>query len=232
MTPRLQAEKVIRGRRFRLDSPVVDAPLQHPTDSGLIADGIRRLTRAARQALRLGPETAEWIRDRSRAVKRRLLAIGNVLKQRTGEAGDRVRAITEELARLGEAQTHTVAGVVHARVAAGARDTVPKALARAHAQLTAAVDQLATVIAPSRAAPPGERIPDRIVSLADPDARPIKKGKLGHPVPFGYKVQTIEAEAGGVTDYTGEHGNPADVAALIPARDRHRAPFGRDRPQL
>jgi IS5 family transposase len=31
-------------------------------------------------------------------------------------------------------------------------------------------------------------IPDRMVSLADPDARPIRRGKLSAPVEFGYKV--------------------------------------------
>jgi transposase, IS5 family len=38
----------------------------------------------------------------------------------------------------------------------------------------------------------GEKITDRIVSIADPDARPIRKGKAGKPNEFGYVVQICE----------------------------------------
>ncbi|MDA8343936.1 MAG: ISNCY family transposase, partial [Thermaerobacter sp.] len=67
------------------------------------------------------------------------------------------------------------------------------------------------------------------MSLADPDARPIVKGKLGKPVQFGYKTQIIEAEGGFVTDYTVERGNPpdADADALLPAVRRHKTRFRR-----
>ncbi len=67
-----------------------------------------------------------------------------------------------------------------------------------------------------------------MVSVADPDARHIKKGKLGHPVQFGYKVQIVEAENGFVTDYSVSTENPPDAEALGPALDGHRAQFGRD----
>jgi transposase, IS5 family len=36
------------------------------------------------------------------------------------------------------------------------------------------------------------KITDRLVSLADPDARPIRKGKLGKPTEFGYVAQLCE----------------------------------------
>jgi IS5 family transposase len=41
----------------------------------------------------------------------------------------------------------------------------------------------------------GEKISDRLVSLSDPDARPIRKGKLGKPNEFGYVVQLAEVTA-------------------------------------
>lgn len=79
VTRRLQTEKVLRGRRFRIDSTVTDADIHHPTDAGLLADGIRRLTRVAHQAQALLPDgPAQTIRDRGRAVQRRILAIGKV----------------------------------------------------------------------------------------------------------------------------------------------------------
>jgi IS5 family transposase len=63
------------------------------------------------------------------------------------------------------------------------------------------------------------------VSLSDPDARPIKKGKLGQTVQFGYKVELVEGEKGFITDYVTEHGNPGDTDALVPALDRHHSMF-------
>jgi hypothetical protein len=38
----------------------------------------------------------------------------------------------------------------------------------------------------------GLKITDRLVSIADPDARPIRKGKLGKPTEFGYIAQICE----------------------------------------
>ncbi|NMP25124.1 ISNCY family transposase [Sulfobacillus harzensis] len=226
VTARLQADKVIRGRRFRIDSTVTEANIHHPTDSGLLGDAIRRVTRRARRLHTIIKEAPVPVRDRARSVKRRILEIGKVLKRRTGEAVAEVRRITEELARIGVAQGRAVGRLID-----GAKEQIAvldQAAAHRVAQVEEALQDLQTVIRQSRAATAGERIPDRMVSVADPDARPIKKGKLGTPVQFGYKVQIMEAENGFVTDYSVSTGNPPDADALGPALDRHRAQFGRD----
>ena len=69
-------------------------------------------------------------------------------------------------------------------------------------------------------------IPDRIVSFFDPEARPIKKGKLGKTVEFGYKVRIDETESGFVTGYELYSGNPSDDDLLLPAIEQHIARFG------
>lgn len=66
----------------------------------------------------------------------------------------------------------------------------------------------------------------RIVSLQDPDARPICKGRLGRPVEFGYKAQVIDNEDGVVLDWRLEQGNPADAPMLLPALERIRERTG------
>ena len=87
----------------------------------------------------------------------------------------------------------------------------------------------------------GEKITDRLVSIADPDARPIRKGKLGKPTEFGYVAQLAEVTEntrrgarGLILPAATQLGNPAentllpDTAAelkrldLAPARDRAR----------
>ena len=67
----------------------------------------------------------------------------------------------------------------------------------------------------------------RRVSLHDPDARPIAKGRLGKPVEFGHKAQLVEGDDGVIVDHNVERGNPADAPQLAPAVDRVRTRAGR-----
>ena len=53
-------------------------------------------------------------------------------------------------------------------------------------------------------------IPDRLVSLADPDARPTRKGKPQHPTQFGYTLLVAEDEGGFIADHQLQRGNPPD----------------------
>jgi IS5 family transposase len=67
----------------------------------------------------------------------------------------------------------------------------------------------------------------RIVSLHDVDARPIRKGRLGKPVEFGYKAQVIDNVDGVILDHSVEIGNPADASQLAPAIQRITGRVGR-----
>ena len=95
--------------------------------------------------------------------------------------------------------------------------------AEAAAQLEELADRCEKVAAQIRQRVEGEPITDRLVSLADPDARPIRKGKLGKPNEFGYVSQICE-----VTEHTSRgargfivpaaaRGNPAEDT-LLPTR--------------
>ena len=64
------------------------------------------------------------------------------------------------------------------------------------------------------------------MSLHDPDARPIAKGRLGKPVEFGYKAQVTDNVDGIVLDHSMHVGNPADGPLLVPAIRRIAARFG------
>jgi IS5 family transposase len=67
----------------------------------------------------------------------------------------------------------------------------------------------------------------RVVSLHDPGARPIKKGRLGKPVEFGYKAQVVDNEDGLVLDYDVKTGNPPNADQLAPAIKRISSRLGR-----
>ena len=221
---RLHQRKIIRGRRFRQDSTVIEADIEYPTDAGLLAKGIRALTRLGRKLSSVMGTTETKVPDRRRVVTRRLLAISKLLRRRTGAAVQDVRRITGEMERIAAQQLRRVEPLLQQ-----AAESTVKIVQRLRGSTQELVDRVERLIQQSRAVTNGQRhFQDRLISLADPEARPIVKGKLGRRVEFGYKVQVIEAEGGFVTDYTVETGNPPDTEALLPALDRHRVRFGRD----
>jgi IS5 family transposase len=63
-------------------------------------------------------------------------------------------------------------------------------------------------------------IADRLVSLTDPDARPIRKGRPRHPTQFGYSLLLAEDERGFIADHQLQQGNPPDAPQLVPAVQR------------
>jgi IS5 family transposase len=61
----------------------------------------------------------------------------------------------------------------------------------------------------------GQRtIPDRRISLVDPDARPIRRGNPREPTEFGYKARVADTREGFVIVDLAERGNPQDDALL------------------
>jgi IS5 family transposase len=199
-----QREARFRARAVRIDSTVVEADVRYPTDAGLAGDGVRALAREGKRlAAKLGGTEAR-IRDRSRAVGRRLRAISRTLRRRTGEAKQEVLALT------GEAGTLLARSAKEARALAGEARAAASMLARSRkanvhrkaASVLAAAERLETFVERSakvveqigkRLA--GEPIKDRLVSIFDPDARPIRKGKLGKQTEFGYVEQLAEVTA-------------------------------------
>jgi IS5 family transposase len=125
-------------------------------------------------------------------VRRRAHSIGAWLRRRNDEAKAEVLVITGQLADIAEASISEALAVARNARRSFGRAGRP-ASGRAVA-LVADIEQTARlleqIVAQTRTRIAGE-IPDgskRIVSLHDPDARPIAKGRLGKPVEFGYKA--------------------------------------------
>ncbi len=90
-------------------------------------------------------------------------------------------------------------------------------------KLIKTVDLTQKLISQAKQVISGNRnIPDRIISFFDPEARPIKKGKLGKTAGFGYKLRVDETENGFVAGYQLYRGNPADDDLLISAVEQHK----------
>jgi IS5 family transposase len=184
-------EKRFRPRAVRIDSTVVEADVRYPTDAGLASHGVRALAREGRKlAERIG-KTKRRVRDRSRAMGRTLRAITRTIRRRSGEAKAQVLELTAQTAELLErsvAEARRLAALARRR----ARGRGAQAKLRAAARLDELADRCEKVVRQIKQRVKGEPIKDRIVSLADPDARPIRKGKLGKPNEFGYVTQLAE----------------------------------------
>jgi transposase, IS5 family len=184
-------EKRFRARAVRIDSTVIEADIKYPTDAGLASHGVGALAREGRKlAERIG-ERGRRVRDRSRAMGRRLRAISRTIRRRSGEAKAEVLALTAqtgELLQRSVKDARRLAALARSR----ARGRGAQAKLRAVARLEQLADRCDKVAAQIARRVKGEPIRDRLVSLADPDARPIRKGKLGKPNEFGYVTQLAE----------------------------------------
>jgi transposase, IS5 family len=184
-------EKRFRARAVRIDSTVIEADVKYPTDAGLAAHGVRALAREARRLGALVGEHKRRVRDRSRAMGRTLRALTRTIRRRSGEAKSEVLKLTAKTGKLLEqslAETRRLAAIARRR----ARGRGAKAKLRAAAKLQELADRCEKVARQIKQRVAGEPIKDRLVSLADPDARPIRKGKLGKPNEFGYVTQLAE----------------------------------------
>jgi transposase, IS5 family len=93
-------EKRFRPRAVRIDSTVIEADVRYPTDAGLASSGVRVLAREGRKLARLAGETKRRVRDRSRAMGRKLRAISRTIRRRSGEAKSEVLALTGQTGEL------------------------------------------------------------------------------------------------------------------------------------
>ena len=226
------AEKdVIHLDKVRADTTVVEANVAYPTDSGLLAKGVARLVKLSAAIKAAGLAARTTTRDRTRSVRRRAHAIAAWRRRRNDDAKEEVKAITGEMATIAEA---AIADARHLATNArrGLRRAGQSATGEAAAlisELERTADLLERVAAQTRARLSGA-VPDgstRVVSLHDPDARPIAKGRLGRPVEFGYKAQVVDNADGIVLDHHVVKGNPPDAPMLVPAIARIAARFGR-----
>jgi transposase, IS5 family len=186
----------VRDRRFRpravrIDSTVIEADVKYPTDAGLASSGVRVLARGGRQLAKLIGEKKARVRDRSRSMGRKLRALTRTIRRRSGEAKAEVLKLTAETGVLLERsikEARRLAQIARRR----ARGRGAKAKLKAAAALEECADRCEKVARQICQRVAGEPIKDRLVSLFDPDARPIRKGKIGKPNEFGFVSQLAE----------------------------------------
>lgn len=219
--------KVTRGRKLRIDGTVVETNIHHPTDSSLLNDGVRVLSRTIRCAKQLlGHATSlgrAAFRDRTRSAKRHAKRIEQAISKR-GEQADATRQRAyRHLIRITQAIVQQ-AGQVRAALKDQASRSAHK-LAETLSEVLPRVEQV--IDQTKRRVLHGEQVraPEKIVSLFEPDTAIIRKDTRANHTSFGRLIFLDEVDGGLISRYAVLAGNPPEAQQVVPSVDHHLERF-------
>ena len=215
--------KVTRGRKLRTDGTVVETNIHHPTDSTLLGDAVRVLSRTLKKARQVLQDqttlSRDSFRDRTRSARRQVKRIMEAARLRGEQAADQLQSAYRRLidtVRASQRQAQRVAEALKAQADDRAE--------RLSDQLNAFLPRVTRVIAQTvRRVLAGEPVPaeDKLVSLFEPETAIIRKGKPARPTEFGRVLWLDEVEGGIVSGYRILDGNPSEKEQLRPSLDHH-----------
>jgi len=220
---KLKEGKVVRGKKLRIDTTVVESDIHHPTDTGLLNDGVRVIARVVCRLKKAIPGIGSRFVNHTRKAKKTYLSLMKVMKGRVGkdkaalkDAQDKLVKITGEVIAGGRAVQSELDLL---------RESSPL-VNRLRGQLGEWIETAEKIVHQTQEVIKGNRhLPRRIVSLFDVDARPIRRGKARVDTEFGRKVLLGETDHGIISTYHVVEDNPSDVALLKPAVKGHKRLF-------
>jgi IS5 family transposase len=195
--------KVTRGRKLRIDATVVETDIHHPTDSRLLGDGVRVLSRLLRRAKTVLGEGAALgkaaFRTRTRSVRRLAQQLHRVARRKGEQAAEELRqayAKLLDIAQASRAQAERVRAALQERGEATAHRLVER-FEHVLPLVEQAIDQA------TRRVLPGEPVPseEQVLSLFEPHTQVIRRHKAGQPTEFGRKLLLDEVEGGIISRY-------------------------------
>jgi transposase, IS5 family len=220
---------VTHGRRFRIDTTVVETNVHYPTDSTLLQDSVRVLTRTMQRVSAALGDARRRVRNRMRSVMRRVLVIGYAARSA------KTRPLLVQSYRKLMATTRAVvrdAATMVRRIGHRLRTVSPavrRSLQCAQDQLRQLQPVVRHVLTQTRQRiiSGDTHVPNKVLSIFEPHTETIRKGKIARPNEFGKLVTIQESEHQIITAYEVHAKRPADVTLWTPALDRHQAMFGR-----
>jgi transposase, IS5 family len=221
--------KVVRGWRLRVDTTVVESNIHYPTDSSLLGDGVRVITRTLKK-IRPHLEKLRF-RDRTRSADRCLFAIA----QQSRKLGPEAQARVKKLYRPRMGTTRAVLreagrGVIQAK--RRARKLAPSLRQRVQGlgQQVKHMSELTQRVleqTKARVLKGDTHYPDKVLSVFETHTEAIRKGKKVKPTEFGKLVKIQEAESQFITDYQVCAERVPDGKLWQPSLERHQELFGR-----
>jgi IS5 family transposase len=227
-----RGEKVASGRKMRLDTTVVESNIHYPTDSSLLGDGVRVLTRTMKKIEEKVEAAGTKVRNRMRSVTHRLIELGKAARGR----GEEVKVRQEKIYRKLMAVTRKVvaqAEVVVREVRRGIKKAVDGKRQLVVEALTLELKEVSVLTrrvleqTKARVIKGDTHFKGKLLSIFEVETEAIRKGKAAKPTEFGKLVKIQEAENQIVTDYEVCRQRPADERLLLPSIEKHREIFGR-----
>jgi IS5 family transposase len=224
--------QIVEGRRMRVDTTVVETNIHYPTDSSLLGDGVRVLTRTMKQVTAIAGTVGAILRDRRRSVRHRLWEIGRIARSKGAQRPEKLSRAYQHLL----AATSRVVGQAKRfsrEIEAGVKrtgDVLQQAVLEGLRQeLDTFVPRVQQVRRQTRARILGgdTHAEDKLLSVFEPSTEVIRKGKAGKPNEFGKMVKLQEAEHQIITEYVVYERRLSDSDLLIPALAAHARTFGR-----
>jgi IS5 family transposase len=222
-----QEKHAVNGRKMRVDTTVVETNIHYPTDSTLMNDGVRVLTRVMKKVVEVVGEVGTKLRDRTRSVKRRILEIALASRDKSERGQEKIKEAYRKLLDttgrvLGQAKQFSREIADKRKRGAGV------VLQKAKQQLDEMIPRLDQVRKQARERVLGgnTRVKHKILSVFEPDTEVIRKGKASKPTEFGKMVKIQEAENQIVTHYEVFDQRPSDSDLLTPAIQKHQEVFG------
>lgn len=224
---------VVEGRKMRVDTTVTETNIHYPTDSSLLGDGVRVLTRTMKRIVEIGGEMGERVRDRMRSVSHRVMEIARASRSKAQKQGkERLQASYKRLLNAtGQvvAQAKRIADDVKKGVKRSRKLVDQLRLEALKAELETMIPLVKQVMHQTKARvfKNDLHVAGKIVSLFETATQIIRKGKASKPTEFGRLIKIQEAENQIITDYEVCGQRPADSTLLVNSIEAHQQKLGR-----
>jgi IS5 family transposase len=220
--------KIAPSRRLRVDTTVVETNIHYPTDSTLLGDGVRVLTRIMKKVGEVAGNVGTRLRDRTRSVKLRVLAIARASRNKTEKGKEKLK---QSYVRLLDATSRVVgqAKKFSVEIAGQVKRGNRAVLRRARKQLDEMIPRVQQVLRQTRerVLKGNTRAEGKLLSIFETHTEIIRKGKAHKPNEFGQMIKIQEAENQIIAHYEVYDRRPADSALLVPSVEQHIQQFGR-----
>jgi hypothetical protein len=201
----------------------VESDIHDSTDTGLLTDGVRVITRVVTRLKKLVPGIGGGFVKHTRKVKKIYLGLMKVMKRRTGKDETALKKAQDKLVKI------TGKVIADSRVVQAELELLqekPPLVKKLLRQMGEWIEVAEKLVWQTKEVMGGNlHFPQRIVSLFDVDACPIKRGKSRADIEFGRKVLIGETDHGIVTTYQVLKGNPSDTTLLKSGVRGHKRLF-------
>jgi len=227
-----QEKRIVQGRQLRVDTTVVETDIHYPTDSSLLGDGVRVLTRTMRRIAQIAGAVGTRLRDRTRSVRHRVIEIARASRSRIPQGQQRLKSGYAKLLQstgrvVGQAKKFAQEVAVGLKRAKGLLEQVSLEADRVYLERMIPLVQQVMHQTRERIFKGNTHVEGKLVSLFEPHTEIIRKGKAAKPTEFGKMVKIQEAEAQIIIDYEVYDERPNDCDLLLPAVSIHEQMLGR-----